>query len=125
MKTNYKSQRGSVLLVAMILTVAIALAIGSYFSLTLSSLNMSNRSYHYSAAMNVAETGLEEGMWSINQLVDGTSAAFTGAYGWTTDASGNATKKVTGFTLGQNTDGYVNVFVKNYAGSGSAPTLVA
>ena len=67
MKTKIKSERGSVLVLAMILSLAIAVAIGSYFSLATGGLKMSNRSYHYSAAMNVAETGLEEAMWSINQ----------------------------------------------------------
>src|SRR5882724_11674741 len=113
MKPVLQARRGSVLLVAMLLTVAIALAVSSYFSLTLSSFKMSNRSYHYSAAINVAETGLEEGMWSINQLVSGNAAAFTSTYGWST-ASGNASQKFSGAAFGQNAEDFVNVSVKNY-----------
>src|SRR2546430_1322035 len=104
----------------MLLTVAIALAVGSYFSLTLASYKMSDRSYHYSAAMNVAETGLEEGMWSVNQFINGNPAAFTSTYGWVT-SSGNASQKFSGAAFGQNAGDYVNVFVKNYVGAGSAP----
>ena len=110
MRPEFQAQRGSILLVAMLLTVAIALAVSSYFSLTLLSFKMSNRSYHYSAAMNVAESGLEEGMWSINQLVNGNAAAFTSTYGWST-ASGNAFQKFRGAAFGENADDFVNVSV--------------
>src|SRR2546430_2058971 len=124
MKTNIKSERGSVLILAMIISLAIAVSIGSYFSLASSGMKMSNRSYHYSAAMNVAETGLEEAMWSINQQINGNALAFSSTYGWS--VSGNdATQKFGGFNLGTNTDGYTNVIVKHYNGVGGAPTLVA
>ena len=84
-----RSERGSVLVVALVLTIGIAVAVASYFALTLASVRTADRSYHYNVGMNFAETGLEEAMWAVNQFVGGNSNAFTSAQGWSVD-SGNA-----------------------------------
>jgi hypothetical protein len=76
MKTKLHSQRGSALLVALVITAGMMAMVGSYLSLVSFNLKSSHRSYHSSAAMNLAETGLEEGMWAINQRRAGNAAAF-------------------------------------------------
>jgi Tfp pilus assembly protein PilX len=116
MKTlPFSNQRGSVLLVVMILTVAMALSVAAYLNLSVTSVKMTNHSYHASAAMDVAETGLEEAMWSINN-----GNNFTG---WdTTSTSGAAKRTFSNILLGQNKAGYVKVYVKNYT---TTPTVVA
>ncbi len=120
MKLSLQSRRGSALLLGMTFAIVIAMIAGTYATVSMSSVRMSHRNYHSTAAMNVAETGLEEAMWSINQKIAGNASAFNG---WTT--SGNdATQTFSGFTFGQNQAGTVKVFVKNYTGSGS-PTIVA
>ncbi len=122
MSISLRENKGSVLLVSMVFSLAIAFAVTSYLSIAMQSIKSSNRSVHGVSAMNIAETGLEEGLWNVNALVAKT-ASF-GASHW--NLSGNdATGTFTVSNLGQNTAGTVNVYVKNYNGIASAPTVVA
>lgn len=57
---------GSILLTAIIFSVAIAAAVGSYISLTIHSMRSSDRSYYYNYATNLAEAGLERAMYLLN-----------------------------------------------------------
>ena len=121
MKHCLHSQRGSALLVALIFSIALAASVGSYLSLTLTSLKASNRSYHATAAMNVAETGLEEAMWSINEMVNGNLNAFAN---WSIDGS-KARRTLTGFNFGQNRDSSLRMLINNYTGATGTPVVVA
>lgn len=60
------SRRGSVLMVALVLGITLALLVGSYVSLSLGALRSATRSYHYNTAFNLAESGLEEALWALN-----------------------------------------------------------
>jgi hypothetical protein len=113
------SIRGSVMLTAMILTLAIGVALVSFLKLGQTTLEISNRAFHANAAMNLAESGLEQAMWSISKAVDGDASAWTN---WTTSGA-NAQRKFTGFTYDANTTGYARVYVRNYA-LASAPTII-
>lgn len=118
--TSPHSTRGSVLITAMIFTLAIGISLVTFLKLGQNALQISNRAFHANAAMNLAESGLEQAMWSVGKAVDGEASAWTG---WTT-SGGNAWRKFTGFNYDANTTGYVRVYVQNYALS-SAPTVIA
>jgi hypothetical protein len=107
------------MITAMILTLAMGIALVSFLKLGQTTLEISNRAFHANAAMNLAESGLEQAMWSIGKAVDGDASAWTG---WTTSGA-NARRKFTGFTYDANTTGYARVYVRNYA-LASAPTII-
>lgn len=116
-----RSERGSLLIVAMLLCAIIGISLASYLQLSRNSLTISNRALYSNAAMNLAENGLEESMYNINQMVADPSWTWTG---WTPDGSSNARRKWTGYTFDQNATGEVRVYAFNYLGV-SAPKFVA
>jgi hypothetical protein len=61
-----RSRRGSVLIVAMLFSLVIAISLGSYLQLATSATRLSYRTYYQGVAMNIAETGLEQAMWEAN-----------------------------------------------------------
>ncbi|MCF3649967.1 DUF7305 domain-containing protein [Synoicihabitans lomoniglobus] len=114
-----RANRGGVLLAALIFVAVIALTLTSYLTLSHSTATISHRSVYLTAAYDLAETGLEHGLWSLNQANTGNAAAWDG---WTTSGS-TATRKFDGFAYSGNVTGYVKVLVENY--NGSPPTVVA
>lgn len=126
MKTSShsRSDRGSLLIVAMLMSAIIAISLTSYLQLTRSSLTISNRALYNNGAMNLAENGLEEAMYSINKMVADDTYDWTD---WTNDgttSSSSAWRKWTGYTFDQNATGIVRVYVYNYVGI-AAPRIVA
>ncbi len=119
-RSPFRSERGGLLITAMIFSAIIGLSIVSYIRLGRTTGQLSNRGLYNNAAMNLAENGLEEAMYSINQMVLGNASAWTG---WTTAGAG-AQRKWTGTTFDQNATGQVRVYVDNYTGL-VAPTLYA
>lgn len=116
-----RSERGALLIVAMLLSAVIGVSLASYIRMSSGAMEISNRALFSNAAMNLAETGLEEAVWSINKDINGGAGAWTG---WT--ISGNdATRGWSGFDLGANANGVIRVFIDNYNGVGSAPIMVA
>ncbi|MBL9211806.1 MAG: hypothetical protein JNL92_15150 [Opitutaceae bacterium] len=116
-------QRGSLLIVAMILAAVIGISLASYIQLGRSSLNISNRALYNNAAMNLAENGLEEAMYSINQYV--TDSTYNWA-GWSNSGGADAwrTLPATGtYTFEQGATGTVRVYIYGY--KGVAPRVVA
>ena len=84
----------------MLMSAIIAISLTSYLQLTRSSLTISNRALYNNAAMNLAENGLEESMYSINQMVADSTYAWPD---WTNDGSASnssAWRKWTGYTFG-------------------------
>ncbi len=118
-----RSERGSLLIVALILSAIIGISLASYLQLGRSSLTVANRALYNNAAMNLAENGLEEAMYSINKLVADSSYSWT-ADGWTAVGASDMRRKWTGTTFDQNATGSVRVYVYNYNGS-AAPRIVA
>ncbi len=84
-----RPDRGSALMVAMIFMIAMGLSLASYMSLVSFNLKSSHRSLNSSAAVNLAELGVEEAIWNINAFNSTTAsvAATAFAAGWT--RSGN------------------------------------
>src|SRR4051812_29453212 len=121
--TRRHSQRGSVLLVAVLLCAALALSLGGYIALNTQSLKMANRSFYLAESMNMAESGLEEAIWSFNQARAGDAAAWDG---WNISDGITAHRTFTDFSLGANATGTVKVYVERYAPpTGTQPRVVA
>src|SRR3954471_13385313 len=105
-------QRGSVLIVALLLCAVIGISLGSYIALGKSSMRLSNRSFYNTSAINLAETGVEEAVWCFNQATAGVAVA-TAWNGWTI-AGTNAKRTFTDFSLSGNTTASVRVIAEKY-----------
>ncbi len=115
----FKSRdRGAILIVALILAVLSGVAVASYMRLGKTTMQLSDRAFYANAAVNLAETGLEQAMWSINQGVAGNSDAWSS---WTLSGT-KATRTFTGTDFGANTTGQVKVVIEGYTGT-SAPVV--
>jgi hypothetical protein len=115
-----QSRRGSLLIVAMMLCAIIGISLGSYLHLSRTTLNISNRALYHNAAMNLAEQGIEEAMFSVNQFIDNSTYAWPG---WTLSGP-NAYREWTGIGLSQNATAAFRVYVYNYLGV-AAPKVVS
>lgn len=107
-----QSQRGSVLIVALVLCAIIGISLGSYIALNKNSLSLANRSFYNTSAINLAETGIEEAVWCFNQVTSGASVA-TGWTGWTTSGV-YAKRTFTDFALSANAAAAVRVLTEKY-----------
>lgn len=116
------AQRGSVLIVALLVSALIAVSLASYLNLNLSSTRLAKRGFDGYAALNVAEAGTEEGVWSFNRASANDPDAWQG---WT--GNGSATwKKFSSFTLGANTSASVKVYIDNVnPPPGTNPKVIA
>jgi hypothetical protein len=103
-------RRGSVLIIAMLVAALIALVLGSYLSLSLSTAHFANRTFYSNASFNLAEAGAEEAVWSFNRLTNGASDGWTA---WSNNGN-DAWQKFDGFAFGANATGSVKVYVENY-----------
>jgi hypothetical protein len=113
MKTSrhaFRSKRGSAFITAIILTAGLAVMLASYHSLVNFNLRSSHRSYHSSAAMNLAETGLEEAMWAVNQKRAKNANAYDG---WTITGDTATREFNNAFTVGTASATYVKVRITN------------
>lgn len=82
-------EQGSVLITALIFAFIIALTLVSAIRLSRNNLNLAHRTFFADAAENMAETGLEEAVWSFNQLgSSSSSAAINAAWGQTSPIAG-------------------------------------
>ncbi len=119
-----RSNRGSLLIVAMLMSAVIALSLTSYLQLTRSAATISNRALYNNGAMNLAENGLEEAMYSVNKKIDDDTYLWDTDGGWTITGSA-AYHKWEGYTFDQNATGILRVYVYNYTGVSSAPRAVS
>lgn len=121
-RSPFRSERGSLLIVAMILCAVIGISIASYIRLGVQGQKISNRALYNNGAINLAERGMEEAMYSINKMISDPTYTWTG---WTPANSGaDAQRKWTGYTFDQNATGVVRVYVEHYSGA-TAPTIIA
>jgi hypothetical protein len=117
--TDFRSssrQRGSVMIVALLLAAAIAIVLGSYLQVGRTAQNLAHRGYYANVAVNLAETGLEKAMWSLN------------GGGWA-DWEISGSDRYDSFAVGNyagNTTGVVRVYVENHSPApGTAPRIFA
>jgi len=109
----------------MIIAAVIALSLGSYISLSNNSLKLANRSFYNNGSMNIAETGVEEALWSFNQATAGVALA-TAWSGWDTSDGVTAKRTYTDFTLSGNNRASVKVYVDNYnPAANSQPVVIS
>jgi hypothetical protein len=108
----------------MIFSAIIGISIVSYLNLGKASQTISNRALYNNGAMNLAENGMEEAMYSINKRVADATYSWTGD-GWTSANGGaDAQRTWTGYTFDQNATGVVRVYVTHADGI-FAPTILA
>ena len=113
---RHDRRRGSVLIVALIFALGIAISLGSFLQLANNATKLSYRTHYLGVAMNVAETGLEQAMWEIN------NAAGTWT-GWTSPSAAGAHRNT--YDLGK-VEGGATAVVKVYAQekTGAAPAWI-
>lgn len=108
-----RSERGSALLVALCLGSVFALCLTSYISLCYTNLGISNRNLGSGHSIELAEAGMEQALWAVNNsygtgwTVSGTSEVFT-QNGFSYDNTGST--------------GQFTVTVANYASSSPSIT---
>jgi Tfp pilus assembly protein PilX len=103
-----RRQRGSVLIVALILAAVIAISLTSYIQLATTASRIAYRGHYAGVAMNAAESGLEHAMWAINKKkTEGVHSVWSDE-GW--DTTDGTTARRT-FDLG-NVSGGSSVVVK-------------
>ena len=110
-------------LVALCLTIVLGIAVAGYVALCERTMVLSNRSFCYTSSTQLAETGLEEALWALNQ--DRNTRGGYSWQGWTIDnASGTALKEpLTGFATNKGVPGVVNVRVDGFRTD--SPTITA
>jgi hypothetical protein len=108
-----KSERGYLTLTALSLTTVIGISLASYISLCYQSYLLSFRLFQVAQCRQLAETGLEEALWALNNN-NWTSAGPAGAPVTWTFSGSTATCTVTGYQLGEGVTGQVLVTVANY-----------
>src|ERR1051325_9215641 len=107
--------KGSVLLAAAIMSFCIAIALTSYLKVAVNSVITADRSYYQNAAMNLAEVGVEEAIYSYNKLNDVASAANAWTpFGWTVAADNSAARTLTGFTPGPGITATIKIYCSIY-----------
>lgn len=110
---HLRSRRGSALLSVLIFSFVIAFVLASQLSLSRGATRLSNRGFYTNAALGLAETGLEQAMWSLTAALNGDAGAWSG---WTTSGD-DASRKFSDFDFGKGATGEVNVSVSGYAGT--------
>jgi hypothetical protein len=125
MKLN--SQRGSILLTTAILGIVMAIAAASYISYAYSAFKRANRAFYYNSAANVAESGAEEALWTLNHAADAPSG--WDQRSWATAVVGAKTNKTfTGsigtpaFTDKNGAKGYYSLYIEDALGT--SPKIV-
>lgn len=108
-RTNPARERGAILIVALLLAALIAVALSSYLSLNLSSARQAKRTFNGYAALNLAEAGVEEAVWSFNRATAGDTTAWNG---WTPLGTA-VSQKFSGFDHGPGIASWVKVYVGN------------
>ena len=108
--------RGSLLIVALLLCSVIGISLVSYLHLARTSLTISNRALYNNAAINLAENGLEEAMYSINRMIADEGYTWPRWRNNGSASTSDAWRRWSDYRFDQNATGYVRVYVQNYKG---------
>jgi hypothetical protein len=101
------------LLAALCFAVVLTVALGSYITVCYRTLEMSSRSAQATQSLELAETGMEEVLWALNNEDWST---------WTLSGP-TATKALTGFSFSNSVTGRADLVVTNYDGTSGTRTL--
>ena len=119
-----RARRASITLVVLCMSTALGIAIGSYVALCTRSTQFSARMLQREKARELAQVGLEEALWALNQNNWAASGPDGNAV-WTT-VGANRTVTLTYPMTGQDVTGQVALTVANYASTGPTwPTISA
>lgn len=111
MKSPLTAQRGSAVLVALCLTVVLGIAVIGYVAVCARTMKMSNRSFCTTSSVQLAEIGMEEALWHLNQSSTNSPYDWLAA-GWT--KTGNTVNRsLNGFTTNLGVPGTVNIQIDN------------
>ena len=101
-------------LVALCLTIVLAASVAAYVAVSARSMELSNRSFCTTASRQLAEIGIDESLWNLNQALDSFNSG--SAYGWSgwTIAGNTASKQLTGFATNIGIPGSVTVQIVNF-----------
>jgi len=113
-------RRGSILIAAMLVTAMLALVLGSYSNLTLTSSQQTRLTFDRNTAFHLAEAGIEEAVWAYNQALAGSAAAWSG---WNTEGFA-AWRKFTDFKVTAGSTAYVKVYANATAPAGLARPVI-
>ncbi|HWA27888.1 MAG TPA: hypothetical protein VG734_19690 [Lacunisphaera sp.] len=115
--------RGSSTLVALMLTTALGVAVGSYLALISHGQQMGIRQFQNDRADELAQVGLEEALWALNQD-NWSGSGPAGNTPWTT--AGTTRSVILDYgSLGHGATGQVALSVANYASTGPVWPTVA
>lgn len=106
----FSSQRGAALLVALCFATVLAVALASYITVCYRTLQLSARSVQVTRNVELAEIGMEEALWALNN---------NSWSGWTVVAK-TASKTISGFAFDNGASGQVAITIANYDGTGGA-----
>lgn len=119
---SFRSQRGSVLVVALIFAAILAIGLTSYVRLSTGALKFANRSFYSNGAMNLVDLGLEQTLWSLNnsdwsRFTNVSGGVYRGAFPSATSS----------YTLSGGVRGQVKVWIdtNNVVGTIPTPHVVA
>jgi hypothetical protein len=105
-----------VVLVALCLTLVLGVAVAGFVAVCARTMAMSNRSFCYTSSTQLAEIGLEEALWSLNQALQafnsGSSYDWPGS-GWTVSGT-TVAKPLTGFATNVGITGTVSLQITNF-----------
>jgi hypothetical protein len=119
-----RPERASATLVSLCLMTALGIALGSYLALSTRSAQFSNRSQQMERAQQLAQVGLEEALWALNENTWTTSGP-DGTAAWTTSGA-DRTVTLTYTLPGAGGSGVVVLRVTNYASAGLTwPTITS
>lgn len=119
-----RAHRAAISLVALCLTTALGVGVGSYLALILQARNLANSRFHQERAREFAQVGLEEALWALNQN-NWTSAGPASGTAWAV-AGTSRTVTLNYGNIGHGASAQTVLTVANYASAGPTwPTLTA
>lgn len=114
-----RHERGGVLVTALLLAIVIGAGLVGYLRLSRTSLSLAQRGFFANDARNLAEAGLEEGIYHLNLLAAGTAPATVWS-NWTISGA-NAMRTLPPFNRDQRAVGIVRLHVQGH--DGNAPIV--
>lgn len=116
--------RGSALLAALCFAAVLALALVSYAGLCYSSLKSSARALQSTRSVELAESGLEDALWALNNNTPNSTSAWT-TTGWNSAPSGGVAIKQSGvMTFENGSTGQIQIKLRNYPGNSTTPVTI-
>ncbi len=98
-------------LVALCLTLVLGVVVAGYVAVCARTMELSNRSFCTMSSVQLAEIGMEEALWSLNQALNTTGYTWPG---WNPPSGNTITKTLTGFATNIGIPGTVSITVDNY-----------